>query len=138
MNLYQFCYRLAASQIFSILLTHRLDEDLILIGYNRPHISYQSRGINMANTAAALHILVKHKEQAEDIIKQLKKGAKFQTLAKKYSTCPSGKRGGDLGEFRRGQMVPQFDKVCFSGETLVPHLVKTKFGWHVVKVLYRT
>ncbi|MCG9595844.1 peptidylprolyl isomerase [Vibrio sp. Isolate25] len=92
----------------------------------------------MANTAAALHILVKHKEQAEDIIKQLKKGAKFQTLAKKYSTCPSGKKGGDLGEFRRGQMVPQFDKVCFQGETLVPHLVKTKFGWHVVKVLYRT
>ena len=79
-----------------------------------------------------------HKEQAEDIIKQLKKGAKFQTLAKKYSTCPSGKRGGDLGEFRRGQMVPQFDKVCFSGEVLTPHLVKTKFGWHVVKVLYRT
>lgn len=92
----------------------------------------------MANTAAALHILVKHKEQAEDIIQQLKKGAKFQTLAKKYSTCPSGKRGGDLGEFRRGQMVPQFDKVCFSGEVLTPHLVKTKFGWHVVKVLYRT
>ena len=92
----------------------------------------------MARTAAALHILVKHKEQAEDIIKQLKTGAKFQTLAKKYSTCPSGKKGGDLGEFRKGQMVPQFDKVCFSGETLVPHLVKTKFGWHMVKVLYRT
>lgn len=50
----------------------------------------------MARTAAALHILVKHKEQAEDIIKQLKKGAKFQTLAKKYSTCPSGKKGRRL------------------------------------------
>jgi peptidyl-prolyl cis-trans isomerase C len=119
-------------------LSNQFDEDLILFGYNLRHISYLSRGVKMANTAAALHILVKHKEQAEDIIKQLKKGAKFQTLAKKYSTCPSGKRGGDLGEFRRGQMVPQFDKVCFSGETLVPHLVKTKFGWHVVKVLYRT
>lgn len=42
----------------------------------------------MANTAAALHILVKHKEQAEDIIKQLKKGAKFQTLAKKVFNLP--------------------------------------------------
>jgi len=92
----------------------------------------------MARTAAALHILVKHKEQAEDIIKQLKKGAKFQTLAKKHSTCPSGKKGGDLGEFRKGQMVPQFDKAVFSGEVLTPQLVKTKFGWHVVKVLYRT
>ncbi len=92
----------------------------------------------MAKTAAALHILVKHKEQAEDIIKQLNKGAKFQVLAKKHSLCPSGKKGGDLGEFRQGQMVPQFDKACFKGEVLTPQLVKTKFGWHVVKVLYRT
>ncbi|MFK3870115.1 peptidylprolyl isomerase PpiC [Pseudoalteromonas rhizosphaerae] len=92
----------------------------------------------MVSTAHALHILVKHKELAEDIIKQLKKGAKFQVLAKKHSTCPSGKKGGDLGEFKRGQMVPQFDKVAFSAEILEPHLVKTKFGWHVIKVLYRT
>jgi len=92
----------------------------------------------MAATAYALHILVKHKELAEDIIKQLAKGAKFQTLAKKYSSCPSGKKGGDLGEFKRGQMVPQFDKIAFKGEILEPHLVKTKFGWHVIKVLYRT
>ncbi|MFT6925515.1 MAG: peptidyl-prolyl cis-trans isomerase C [Psychromonas sp.] len=92
----------------------------------------------MAGTAAALHILVKHKEQAEEILLQLKKGGKFQTLAKKYSNCPSAKKGGDLGEFKRGQMVPAFDKVAFSGEILTPHLVKTKFGWHVIKVLYRT
>ncbi|WP_163930259.1 peptidylprolyl isomerase [Paraferrimonas sp. SM1919] len=92
----------------------------------------------MARTAAALHILVKHQQQAEDIIKQLEKGAKFQTLAKKYSKCPSAKRGGDLGEFKKGQMVPAFDKVCFTKEILTPHLVKTKFGWHVVKILYRT
>ncbi len=91
----------------------------------------------MARTAHALHILVKHKDKAEDIINQLKKGAKFQTLAKKYSTCPSGKKGGDLGEFRQGDMVPQFDKAVFKGEILTPQLVKTKFGWHVVKVLYR-
>ena len=92
----------------------------------------------MANTAHALHILVKHKEQDDDIIAQLKKGAKFQTLAKKFSSCPSGKNGGDLGEFKRGQMVPQFDKVVFSCEVLEPQLVKTRFGWHVIKVLYRT
>lgn len=92
----------------------------------------------MARTAAALHILVKHKEQAEAIMQQLAKGAKFDLLAKKHSTCPSGKKGGSLGEFKQGQMVPPFDKVCFSGELITPHLVKTKFGWHVVKVLYRT
>ena len=93
----------------------------------------------MANTAHALHILVKHKEQAEDIIKQLKKGAKFQTLAKKYSTCPSGKKGGDLGEFRRGEMVPAFDKVVFGKPTLEVHgPVKTAFGWHLIKTLSRS
>ncbi|WP_067584919.1 peptidylprolyl isomerase PpiC [Endozoicomonas ascidiicola] len=92
----------------------------------------------MAQTAAALHILVRHKEQAEDIISKLKKGANFDVLAKKHSTCPSGKKGGSLGEFGKGQMVPAFDKVCFTGELLKPHLVKTKFGWHVIKVLYRT
>lgn len=92
----------------------------------------------MARTAAALHILVKHESQAKDILQQLKKGAKFQALAKKYSTCPSGKKGGDLGEFAKGAMVPAFDKVCFNGELITPHLVKTKFGWHIVKVLYRT
>ena len=92
----------------------------------------------MARTAAALHILVKHKEQAEDILAQLKKGAKFAVLAKKHSNCPSGKKGGDLGEFKKGQMVPAFDKACFNGEILTPQLVKTKHGWHVLKVLYRT
>ena len=92
----------------------------------------------MARTAAALHILVKHQTLAEDIIKQLNRGAKFDVLAKKHSTCPSGKKGGSLGEFKKGQMVPQFDKVCFTAELITPHLVKTKFGWHVIKVLYRT
>ena len=92
----------------------------------------------MAKTAAALHILVKHKEQAQDILAQLNKGAKFQTLAKKHSSCPSAKKGGSLGEFTKGTMVPAFDKACFTGEILTPLLVKTKHGWHVVKVLYRT
>ena len=92
----------------------------------------------MARTASALHILVKDKELAEDIIAKLKKGAHFDVLAKKYSTCPSGKKGGSLGEFDKGDMVAPFDKVCFTGELFTPYLVKTKFGWHVVKVLYRT
>jgi peptidyl-prolyl cis-trans isomerase C len=92
----------------------------------------------MAATALVLHILVKYKEIAEDIIKQLGKGAKFQTLAEKYSSCSSGKNGGDLGEFKRGQMVHQLYKVAFKGAILEPHFVKTKFGWHVIKVLYRT
>ena len=92
----------------------------------------------MARTAAALHILVKHESMAKDILSQINKGAKFHVLAKKHSTCPSGKKGGDLGEFRQGSMVPPFDKAVFKNEVLNPFIVKTKFGWHVVKVLYRT
>jgi peptidyl-prolyl cis-trans isomerase C len=92
----------------------------------------------MARTASALHILVKHKEQAEELLVQLSKGAKFQTLAKKHSSCPSAKKGGSLGEFKKGTMVPAFDNACFTGDVLTPLLVKTKHGWHVVKVLYRT
>ena len=68
----------------------------------------------MAKTAAALHILVKEEKLALDLLEQLKNGADFGKLAKKHSICPSGKRGGDLGEFRQGQMVPAFDKVVFS------------------------
>ena len=74
----------------------------------------------MAKTAAALHILVKEEKLAQDLLEQIKNGADFGKLAKKHSICPSGKRGGDLGEFRQGQMVPAFDKVVFSCPVLEP------------------
>jgi len=61
--------------------------------------------------AHAVHILVETKDEAEKLKEQLAKGAKFAELARKHSLCPSGKKGGDLGEFNRGQMVPAFDKV---------------------------
>lgn len=57
----------------------------------------------MAKTAAALHILVKEEAQAKELLLRLQKGASFQQLAKKYSTCPSGRKGGELGEFRRAR-----------------------------------
>ena len=83
----------------------------------------------MAKTAAALHILVKEEKLALDLLEQLKNGADFGKLAKKHSICPSGKRGGDLGEFRQGQMVPAFDKVVFSCPELEPTgPLHTQFG----------
>ncbi|MDX1342929.1 MAG: peptidylprolyl isomerase [Reinekea sp.] len=92
-----------------------------------------------AKTACARHILVKTKEQAEQIKQQLAKGADFGKLAKKFSTCPSAKRGGDLGEFQRGQMVKAFDDVVFKKEVLVIHgPIKTKFGFHLIQTIYRT
>lgn len=105
-----------------------------------PIVNYLFRvELVMAKTAAALHILVKHQDKAYEILKKLEKGENFQKLAKSHSICPSGKKdGGNLGEFRKGAMVPAFDKVCFNAEILTPHLVKTKHGWHIVKILYRT
>ena len=84
----------------------------------------------------AQHILVKTKEEAEQIIKELKAGGDFAAIAKKKSLDPSGRTGGDLGYFTRDQMVPAFSDAAFKlkpGEyTTEP--VHTQFGWHVIKV----
>ncbi|MGI9279543.1 MAG: peptidylprolyl isomerase PpiC [Endozoicomonas sp.] len=89
-------------------------------------------------TACARHILVKTREEAEKLKKQLDKGADFGQLAKKHSQCPSGKKGGDLGEFRQGQMVKAFDQIVFRKEILKVHgPVKTQFGFHLIQTLYR-
>lgn len=83
----------------------------------------------------ASHILVKKRSEAEKILEELKKGANFAELAKKYSECPSRKRGGDLGWFGKGKMVPEFEKAAFSlkkGD--LSDIVKTQFGYHVIKV----
>ena len=93
----------------------------------------------MAKTAAALHILVKEEALANELLAKLEKGASFQQLAKKHSTCPSGRNGGDLGEFRQGQMVPAFDKAVFTCPLIKPFgPVKTAFGYHIIKVRYRS
>jgi len=89
--------------------------------------------------AGVRHILVKTNAEAQRIRERLAKGADFAQLAKQFSQCPSGKKaGGDLGEVRPGQMVRQFEKVCFKGELLKIHgPVKTQFGFHLIQVLYR-
>jgi peptidyl-prolyl cis-trans isomerase C len=88
--------------------------------------------------ASACHILVKEKDLAEKLKNQLDKGGDFHQLAKKYSTCPSAKKGGDLGEFSPGQMVKAFDNVVFKKEILTVHgPIKTQFGYHLIKTLYR-
>ncbi len=92
----------------------------------------------MANRACARHILVKPRDEAERLKKLLKLGNDFGKLAKKYSLCPSGKRFGDLGEFRRGQMVKPFEDVVFKKPLHVVHgPVKTRFGWHLIETIYR-
>ncbi|MCE7741514.1 MAG: peptidylprolyl isomerase [Candidatus Heimdallarchaeota archaeon] len=82
----------------------------------------------------ASHILVKKRSQAVAILEELHGGANFAELAKKHSTCPSAKKGGDLGFFTRGQMVKAFEKTAFSlGKGEISGLVKTEFGYHIIK-----
>ncbi len=88
----------------------------------------------MAKKIRASHILVDKQSQALKILEELKAGRDFKELARKHSTCPSGKRGGDLGFFGRSQMVKEFEKAAFAlnvGEFSEP--VKTQFGYHIIK-----
>ena len=96
----------------------------------------------------ASHILIKidskadesQKAQArkkiEKIQKRLQKGEDFAALAKEFSQCPSNAKGGDLGYFQRGQMVPPFEQVAFALKPgAVSDIVETKFGYHLIKVI---
>ncbi len=89
--------------------------------------------------ARARHILVASQDACQKLKDEISGGGDFAALAKKHSSCPSGKQGGELGEFGPGQMVPEFDKVVFSapvGEVQGP--IKTQFGYHLVEVTSRT
>ncbi len=89
--------------------------------------------------ASARHILVGTQKECESIKKQIEDGADFAELATKHSKCPSGQKGGDLGEFSSGQMVEEFDKVVFSEEVNKVHgPVKTQFGFHLIEITSRT
>jgi peptidyl-prolyl cis-trans isomerase C len=88
--------------------------------------------------AHARHILVDSEQTCEELKTKIEAGSDFAELAQKHSQCPSGKNGGDLGEFSQGQMVPEFDRVVFEGELSKTHgPVKTQFGYHLIEILSR-
>jgi len=88
--------------------------------------------------ATARHILVDSKEACESLKTEIENGADFAALAREHSSCPSGSRGGDLGSFGPGMMVPEFDKVVFSAPVnVVQGPVKTQFGYHLLEVTSR-
>ena len=90
-------------------------------------------------TASARHILVDNEEFCQELIEKINNGDDFAELAKQHSKCPSGARGGDLGQFGPGQMVPEFDTVVFNESVGVAHgPVKTNFGYHIVEITSRT
>ena len=88
--------------------------------------------------ASARHILVDSEEICIELKKEIEAGASFADVAKENSSCPSGKDGGDLGTFRPGQMVKEFDTVVFNdevGKVIGP--VKTQFGHHLIEITSR-
>ena len=104
----------------------------------------------MPETVAASHILLKIpdgaddaakaalKKQATELRQQLVNGADFAEAAREHSTCPSSKRGGDLGTFRRGQMVKAFEEAAFSQEPgTIGEVIETRFGYHIIRVAER-
>lgn len=106
--------------------------DAELLKFYEEHKSEMVSG----ETVEASHILVDTEEKANEILAEIKaETITFEDAAKKYSSCPSCERGGALGEFGRGQMVPEFDSAVFAmnvGEISEP--VKTQFGYHLIKL----
>ena len=76
----------------------------------------------------------KAEKKAEEVLKKLQKGADFAKMAKEYSDCPSKARGGDLGTFGHGEMVPAFEEAAFTlKEGQLSGIVHTRFGYHIIK-----
>lgn len=89
----------------------------------------------MAKSVNAAHILVNSEKDAQNIMARIEKGEKFEDLAKRFSKCPSKSKGGNLGWFGKGDMVPEFEVAAFAakkGEVVGP--VKTQFGYHLILV----
>ena len=100
-----------------------------------PGFSYMGSSFDEPINVCASHILVPEKIDAEKLKLEIKNYQDFQQLAAIYSQCPSGKKGGYLGCFGRGQMVKEFEKAAFNanvGEVVGP--VKTQFGYHLIWV----
>jgi peptidyl-prolyl cis-trans isomerase C len=107
--------------------------------FKKPESVHASHILIGVDPKATAEEKLKAKQKADDLLKQVKGGADFAELAKKDSTCPSGKNGGDLGEFGRGQMVKPFEDAAFGlkpGE--VSGVVETQFGYHIIKSTGKT
>ena len=87
-------------------------------------------------TVNASHILVDSEDKANEILAAIHAGEiTFEDAAKAHSTCPSSQQGGNLGDFGRGQMVPEFDEACFTMEVgTLTGPVQTQFGYHLIKL----
>ena len=89
----------------------------------------------MVKSVNASHILVPNSKDAESIMMRLSKGEDFAALAKRFSKCPSKSKGGNLGWFGKGDMVPEFEKACFEGKNGdIVGPITTQFGYHIILI----
>ena len=87
----------------------------------------------MVKEVRVSHILVGSEDKATMILNKVKAGYSFDKLAMEESKCPSRKRGGDLGWFGRGKMVREFENFSFNLKKGEIGIVKTTFGYHIIK-----
>lgn len=120
---------LAAEQIDKY-LSEAISEDAINAAYKATYLDGTPE-----TEFDASHILVETEEEANQLVSELNGGADFAELAKQKSTGPSGPRGGALGWFGQGMMVPEFEQAVMAMDVgAVSAPVKTQFGWHVIKL----
>jgi len=135
--------RYAVVDVNQIRQTLQISDDLLKQQYMASIQQYQ-----VPNRVHVEHILLmtvgktdaeveEIKKKADDVLKQVKRGGKFEDLAKKYSEDPGSKdKGGDLGWITQGQTVPEFEKAAFSlSPGQVSDLVKSQYGFHIIKVV---
>ncbi len=119
-----------AAQMVSKILKNFPNDELLNDAYQ--NIVNEFKGSLEYNAA---HILVKDEDKAKSILKDFKSGKNFEDLAKEHSIGPTGKTGGNLNWFDLSSMVPEFSTalmVLSEGDVSQP--VKTKFGWHIIKL----
>ena len=83
----------------------------------------------------ASHILLRSRKEADEILKKIKKGESFEELAKKHSLDPTAVKGGDIGYFRKGQLIPEIEEAAFAlKKDEISDIIQSTFGFHVIKV----
>ena len=115
---------------FTSVIRPKVTDDMVKEAYDK-----EASKVKTAERVRARHILVASEDEAGQVLARLKKGEKFEDVAKAVSLDGSKDYGGDLGYFTAEEMVPEFSKAAFAlkpGEISKP--IKTNYGWHVIKL----
>ena len=109
----------------------RVTDELLRARFDR-----EAAGRTAEEEVRARHILVPNEADARAILTEIQRGANFEEVARRRSTDPAARNGGDLGFFRRGDMVPEFATAAFALQAgqVAAAPVRTQFGWHVIKL----